>query len=399
MLPTQQTVDGLVRFETGGAKALSLYLWTDPARGSGRNLRAQLQDLERAVHAELAALGEEAPQAFDEAWARAGRLLEGSESPPRAAAIFVCPERGLEAFVRLPAHVAPRATWSDRLYLRPLLATLDEHERTLIVLLDKESARLIVDYVGEAEEVASLHDDVPGRHAQGGYSQSRFQREHDTRVEWHVGRVVDAVARLSEIAPIDRILVGGPPEARAVFDRVLPRRLRSRIGGSVAVGAGAPMAEVLSAARRVEEAVERAHEEELVEDLLERTDRCTAVVTADDVAAAVSDRRVALLVYGESARRPGARCAGCGRLFADATRSTCACGGAVAPVADTIDLLLQSVLSAGGRIEEVRGEAAERIERAAGGVVALLRYPRTVAMAPAAEAAAPDAAGRIFAYE
>jgi peptide subunit release factor 1 (eRF1) len=51
-----------------------------------------------------------------------------------------------------------------------------------------------------------------------------------------------------------------------------------------------------------------------------------------------------------------------------------ACSGAVLERTDFLDYLAERVIQQGGRFEEVRGPAAERLA-GAGGVAALLRYP------------------------
>ena len=52
----------------------------------------------------------------------------------------------------LPVSLPTEARYRPDPYLRPLLETLDEHERHGVVLLDRQQARLFSVFLGEIEE-------------------------------------------------------------------------------------------------------------------------------------------------------------------------------------------------------------------------------------------------------
>jgi hypothetical protein len=99
-----------------------------------------------------------------------------------------------------------------------------------------------------------------------------------------------------------------------------------------------------------------------------------AVLGPRQVAEAVANRQVLTLVYAHDTHFPGALCDGCGLLMPDFAPAPCPrCGVDTRPVEDLMDQMITGVLQQRGRIEEVRGPAAERL-RDADGVAALLRF-------------------------
>lgn len=350
---------------------LSMYLWTDPSRGPGRNLRAQLLHLIRPLR-ENAAGGPDG-DALDEAVAAAADYVRKLKPPPRGLAIFCSPGRDRFDAVRLRVPLLPYAEWSPVPYLRPLLAALDEHERTLIVLVDKERARFIVDYLEQGEELATLTDEVPGRHAQGGYSQNKYQRDHDKHVLWHAKRIVETLARLPRTMHLDRVLISGPPEILAEVEHLLPARLRRIVSMDLGLPVDASLADALVAARRHAERIEREGEIELIASLMEQVGRGRAVTGAAHVVAAVDRGAAVLLAYDLEVHDTGGSCGGCGAIVAPPVPERCPyCDGAVARH-DLVDLLAARTLAGGGRVEEVRGDAAAEL-RSYGGLAVLLRY-------------------------
>jgi peptide chain release factor subunit 1 len=89
----------------------------------------------------------------------------------RGLAIFTAQEHGLWRIFRLPVPTRPaddrRSTVSTT-----LLTLIDEFERYMILLVDKQTARLFVVYLGEIEEYTELMDElVP--HSRAGLSAER----------------------------------------------------------------------------------------------------------------------------------------------------------------------------------------------------------------------------------
>ncbi len=388
-LPIEMTVEDLERFVPTDASVLSLYLLTDPTAGAGQNLHAQATGL---LHELAARLG---PESDAGAQVRAEgetvqRVIASLGTPPRSVAIFTSTARGFCRVAALPVRMPPGAFWGTAPYLRPLLAALDEHERTIVVLLDKERARFFRVFLGQIEEIHDFEDAKPKKHRQmggawayppvsdwtrGGWADSGIARREELRVQSHARRAATTLMRLADEERVDRVIVGGTPEVMSEFRRLVPKRLRRRVAAQeVHAPLFASPAEVRTAVAVVEEQIERANEERLVSDVLDGLGTDQAVGGPADVLDAAGGGRVHVLVFAETARLPGGRCERCGSLTVAPLPTACAaCGGPVRPVADLVDDLAGQVLDQGGRVEEVRGAAAERLAPW-GGIAALVRY-------------------------
>lgn len=68
-------------------------------------------------------------------------------------------------------------------YIKPLLFLLNNYQRCVVLLVDKELARIFIIHLGEIEEYTELFTpDIPGKHKKGGWfslQQSRFERHID----------------------------------------------------------------------------------------------------------------------------------------------------------------------------------------------------------------------------
>lgn len=394
-LAVETILQELEHYPADAGPVLSVYLLTDPSTQPGRNLHAQFSDLMRALQQQLTGT----PEALEEVGRLVPAVQEAIEmlgTPPRGAAIFAARGGEFVHTVHVPVRVKPAAYWGPTPYLRPLLAALDEFERTLVVLMDKERVRFFRVFLQQIEEIADLEDVHPARHRQtggapshvavdwrqGGWARGGLPRHEEMHVLWHAKRAADTLARLADRERVDRVLVGGTPEVVAEFLRLLPRPLRGRVAGEVRAPMYAPASEVLAAVQAREEEAERAAEERLIDDLIEQVGTGYGLFGLPDVVAAVNEQRVYLLVIAEGLQAEGSHCERCGLLAIEPELPACpACGGPMVRVGDLIEALAERVMEMDGRVEEVRGRAAERL-RERGGIAALTRY--ALRAAPAA---------------
>ena len=170
-------LDVLERPGDTGPGVLSLYLLTDPTSGPGRNLHAQVTDLAHELRATVRGAPEEVRRALDDQIERLRTLLDQPGTRPRSLAIFASPAWETVRQVRLMTRFLPEAHWGPRPYLAPLLAALDEHERMLVLLIDKAQARVFDIFADEIERVCRFASDVPPHHREVGGAPSHLSPE------------------------------------------------------------------------------------------------------------------------------------------------------------------------------------------------------------------------------
>ena len=182
-----------------GARVLSVYLGVDPERQITRSYRIVLEDLVKAAREPL---DKQTRRDLEAEVARVQLWLE--EEPPRARglAVFSSSAAGLWATHSLPLAVPDRLTFEIHPLITPLLGLIEDLERYVVALVDKESARLLTVFEGRIESVEAFTDDVPGKHDQGGPAQARLQRHHEDHVLRHVKRVAERLwSRVRTVHP------------------------------------------------------------------------------------------------------------------------------------------------------------------------------------------------------
>lgn len=397
MLEIESNLVQIENFRPERGHTLSMYLDTDPTRGAGRNLRAQIESVLRPIRSELA--DDRALAQLDAAASTLAHELEALDPVPRAVAAFSCPESGFVRIVPLPEPVVPTAHWQPSPRLKELVAAIDEHERTIVVLVDREHARIYRVFMGQIEEAAELErpsdrGEEPGtalRKARSGrqgsaipmeYGDRNVERRHEWHVRQHLERVLTAVRDRRSLAA-DRMLVGGAKETVHELLALMPPRVRARTRLISGLNVSDSREEVLARVMEAQERAEREAEEELVDNLLER-DRSHSVFGVAPVMEAVSDAHVHTLVYGADVNAAGCECDVCGWLMSGPVPNACPrCDGPMRAVPELVERMVHRVLESGGRIEEVRGPASRTLEYK-GGLAALLRYqPSTNGHSPA----------------
>lgn len=139
---------------------------------------------------------------------------------------------GLLSLIRLPEGVEPRVEVGPPL-LAPLELMLKHYPPALVVVVDKEEARLYASVLGEVVALEHITGQEVRHTRAGGTSASSNQRRADNRMRANLKRVVKTLEREVKRDQFDRIFVGGPEEARAELVRELPKPLASLVMGTI----------------------------------------------------------------------------------------------------------------------------------------------------------------------
>ena len=353
---------------------LTLYVDIDQNKSSNRRGGYLVQ-----AEASLKELGESVDDpSYQEAAERALKLLKDMTPKGVSALVAIHRSADLEAVHQLKVPLPKGAYWQRGAFLRHVIEAMDEYERYAVVITDKMHARILTVYMGEVVEHSDLFNPIDGKIASTAkderWSQARQQRHHDEKVANHVKRVVEALQSLSVNVRFDRLIVAGPTVAASGVARLLPRRLHGKLVETINLPISASEKQVLDKVSAVQERMEREHEREMVSSLLEELHAGgRAAAGLEDVTRAIGAARVWRLFYVRDLAAEGSQCSSCGALIPGDVASCPVCGEGTAPVVRFVDRMGRSVLDAGGQVEVVAGEAAEKLDEV-GGVAALLRY-------------------------
>lgn len=376
---TWEQLRELAAFRAGQGCAVSLYLGLDPgivptAGDLGSHTRSLLARAERQLDEQSATLSHDERRALArdlervEAWFGGELSREGI----RGVAVFAAELDGLFLPLMLPWPVADEARIAKQLYLAPLVRLVGSGDGALVAYVGRERGDVYRLRAGRLVPLADETADVPGRHDQGGWSQSRYERHIETIVDRHLRDVADALDRCVRRLRSVRVVLAGPEETRSGFEGLLSSETRAALVGWVAAEAHVDAPRLLEAARPLLEQWRAGREEQLLARWREEAARNGRASTGwEETLEAASDGRVELLLVQDGADRSVYVCPACGR--AQATDGSCPLDGTTLQEADTgLDLAVHQTLTHGGTVEVI-GEERRDLEPV-GGVAALLRF-------------------------
>ena len=221
---TSDTLHGILGFQGNGLPVVSLYARFDPG-ASRRELRTRVSSL----------LDEIRPVAKDGAAGRAERLslrgdiarikdaVSSERWQPGTVAIFTCSGRDWYAEAQLPQPVADRVVVDATPLARPMLAVLEEHERCLVAVVDRASARFWELYWDEVHELDRIRDRLLRKsNYAAGFAEYRVRNKADELAKRHYRHVAGVLGDLLRPGGYDLLLSGQATAKANVRDIMEP---------------------------------------------------------------------------------------------------------------------------------------------------------------------------------
>jgi peptide chain release factor subunit 1 len=261
-------------------------------------------------------------------------------------------------------------------YVKPLLDVLDNYQRSAILLVDRESARLFLVHLGEIEEYAEVHsEDVPGRHKKGGWF-SLAEKSYERHIDYHVGlHLKDVLRELDAFMSgeyVGRLIIGGQDEAVTRVRAMLPHGIAEKVIGTFQAEMAANSKEIMQKAEPLLHEYEKRKETKDIEDLLTRALKNeNAVLGVENVLHALQEGRVMKLIMLKDFEKTGLSCRQCRYLSTQEISSCPFCRGAMQEEKYLADLIAQKAVEQGAFVEVASHNAQLR---EAGDIGALLRF-------------------------
>ena len=356
---TAETVGGILHFEGDGLPVTSLYARIEPG-ANHRELRTRVSSLLDEIRplAKDATVEHECRISVREDITRIRDRLAEEQWHPGAIAIFACSGHGLYEEIALPLPVRDRVIVDATPFSLPMLAVLEEYDRSCVVVVDEASARLWELYQDEMQELAEVSDPkLRKANYAAGLAEDRVSNKAGELRKRHYRHVTDMLGELLVTRGFDLLIVGGHEYEVPDFVEQLPRDLRSRVAGTFTIDlATMPLAELRSSATAIIDRYELGRDQQLVAETLERS------ATGDLAALGLPDclwagtvRAIQTLLVQDGAQAPGVVCDD-SRWLALSGATCPQCGQATRLTPDVIDDLVQAVVDEGGSVRHVRAE-------------------------------------------
>ena len=292
------------------------------------------------------------------------------ERKSQGLAVFACARQKLFQVVSSPEPFGSTFIVSDRPYLEPLRTRGGASPRVIACLVDSRSARIVELGADGVHPQAEIQNDIGRRHHQGGWSQMRFQRHADDRIDHHYREVAAVLTHLSDRDPQIPVVIAGPEPVVAAVRAHLPERVQPRIV------AGLPMSLKLHEREIVERILEtysRGEEErqerELARQIEDALSPTRGARGTEEVLQAANEHAIRRLFLDSEYEARGWRCTSCGALGSHVPLMCPFCAGTVEGT-DLRPALIAKVVGNGGEVAGLPQGLDLRV-----GALALLRHP------------------------
>lgn len=285
-------------------------------------------------------------------------------------AIFVSGELGLSEAFPLPCGLPERAVLAVRPHVRPLLVAGQRCPAYLIVVVDRQHARL---FRVSGEEISAVAESAAeGVRSSGfggwyGLDSYRIHERVNQLARHHFRATAATLSEQMRRAGRQLIVVGGHEQTFGQFMAALTSEVADQVAGTfIADPHTLTPARARALAAPVIESWVSAREREAATRFLEEPPGALTVLGLAQCLTAVSQQAVKYLLIPVGGMVPGYACERCGVLSSDGRG--CPHGpGAARRVPDLIEEMAVATLASGGEVEAVRDPPGE--------VAARLRFP------------------------
>jgi hypothetical protein len=273
--PDQARLAELIRFlaeiESPDAPVVSVYVDVSPERHGDAParrpdrliVRDRLREITDSYHAH--APGRDSLEADAQ---KIHELLEdGDLDGVDGLAIFACTAAGLWELVPASTRFETQVSAGPTADLFQLAALLEEFESSVLAVVDTNTCRLFVTRRGALDERAGPDEppDEHRRHAQGGWSQARYQRHIDMQDKRFAREAAEAIERLVDAVNATHLILAGDERALTAIQAELSPRLASMVEQLEHIGMRRTARDIAAEAEPILAAVREADESEVAD--------------------------------------------------------------------------------------------------------------------------------------
>jgi peptide subunit release factor 1 (eRF1) len=154
-------------------------------------------------------------------------------------------------------------------HIYPLVRLIDQYPRYAAVLLDTNSARIVVFSLGAIEKSMHVRGVKTRRHSMGGSSQGRYQRHIENFHLHHVKEVIETLDRVVRTDNIQKIIVAGDDVVIPMVKEAMPAHLIDKLVDVMKFGRQAADDEIADATLEVLRRKDAETDRERVEEAID----------------------------------------------------------------------------------------------------------------------------------
>lgn len=255
--PVERTIKKLEKYKDLKIPVLSIYLGIDDKKSP--NIKTLVSQLHSLVKKNL---NKKEKEIFKKDFEKIESYLRESFNPrgDRSIAFFTSGERLFEA-LNFEFYLTPLCTISNSLQLKPIINAIKKHKKYLVLLADREKARLFTVHLGNIEE----HEDIFGEYVpqqvkrinRAWKREDKILRHIEDHLHRHLKLIADSVSDFSKNKNIDFMIIGGHEELISKIKKHLPQNLAKKISGTFITELNIPINNVFLKSKKIAEKIEK----------------------------------------------------------------------------------------------------------------------------------------------
>lgn len=288
-------------------------------------------------------------------------------------AIFACDKLGVFETFHSIMPFENSFTVNSIPHLKQLAYHSDECENALLLITDKHYARIYnVEIGGFVLDEADMEHDLHRHHKQGGWAQLRYQRHIQNQAMHHYKEVAKVATEFLDNNPYKNLILAGQHHEIKNLQEHLPKRVNTKIIDINSLGVKAGVNEILETVINDLSESEKDKELNKVEELINYSPQ---VITTgwQDTIQLIEEGRAELIIIPGYKTYIGWKCNGCLYVEKEQHQAGCATCNDGFRQTDLVEEIIRLTLQNSGKIELVKGKAAEKLEEYEG-IGAVLRY-------------------------
>ncbi len=288
-------------------------------------------------------------------------------------AVFACDKLGIFEVFHSIAPFENSFAVNSIPHLKQLACHFEESESSLVIMTDKQMARIFsVKLGGFVISEMDMEHEVHRFHKQGGWAQLRYQRHIGNQAQIHYKEVAKFAAEMLDNNTYENFILMGQHDEIKNLEKILPKRVKSRITSITPMdmreSTGGVLEKIISELAESETRKEIKKVEEIV-----KISPTKSSLGMQDTIRLIEEGRVDTIVIPGYKTYQGWKCGGCLYISKDQHQPGCReCNGGSRET-DIVEELIRLAIKNNGRVEIVKGEAADKLEKFEG-IGALVRY-------------------------
>ena len=243
-------IKDLTKLENSPFPILSVYLGEDSKQAPSSEL------LTTQFHSLVHKLTNDQRAEFKSDIAKIEKYLH-SYTPSYRSLVFFSAGDNLWQVANLEFAMPAKITVSNSPDLESLIKSLESHSKYLVLLVDREKARMFTVEQGEIIEKSEfVGDPIPqkkkstGRDSQINQADTNSRRD-DNNVKKHIETIAKSVAKFTNANDISFVIVGGHADMFRKVADALPTSLQSKVVVGFVTDINLPLAEIMRQSKKV----------------------------------------------------------------------------------------------------------------------------------------------------